>query len=81
MREAGEGLMGMTCKSVDRAVTAAWSVFPLQRMPAFWRDISGASAIEYAMIASGVAAVIAATVAALGTNVAGMYQSVSNGFK
>ena len=46
----------------------------------FVRDDGGATAIEYALIASGVAAAIAAVVMTMGTSVQGMYQSVSNGF-
>jgi pilus assembly protein Flp/PilA len=51
---------------------------PLQR---FLRDEDGATAIEYAMIASGVAVAIAAAVMTLGTNVNGMYQSVATAMK
>ncbi len=43
----------------------------------FVRDESGATAIEYAMIASGVSIVIAGTVVALGSTVKGMFTSVS----
>ncbi len=46
----------------------------------FLRDDSGATAIEYALIASGVAAAIVAVVYTVGTQVKGMYQSVSDGF-
>jgi len=44
----------------------------------FVRDDDGATAIEYAMIASGIAAVIVAVVMTMGTSVQGMYQSVAN---
>jgi pilus assembly protein Flp/PilA len=40
-------------------------------------DESGATAIEYALIASGVAGAIIATVMALGSSLQSMYQSVS----
>lgn len=43
----------------------------------FVRDKRGATAIEYAMIASGVSIVIAGTVIGLGTNVKGLYTSVA----
>jgi pilus assembly protein Flp/PilA len=43
----------------------------------FLRDDSGATAIEYAMIASGIAVAIASTVFSLGTNVKGLYSSVA----
>jgi len=37
-----------------------------------------ASAIEYAMIAAGVGAAVAATVYSLGATTAGLYQSIAN---
>jgi pilus assembly protein Flp/PilA len=43
----------------------------------FARDESGATAIEYAMIASGIAVAIASTVFTLGTSVKGLYSSVA----
>jgi pilus assembly protein Flp/PilA len=46
----------------------------------FVRDDSGATAIEYALIASGIAGAIIAVVMTLGISVQDMYQSVSNGF-
>jgi pilus assembly protein Flp/PilA len=46
----------------------------------FVRDDGGATAIEYALIASGIAAAIAAVVMTMGTSVQGMYQSVANAF-
>jgi len=46
----------------------------------FVRDDGGATAIEYALIASGVAAAIAAVIMTVGTSVQGMYQSVANAF-
>jgi len=47
----------------------------------FARDESAATAIEYALIASGISIVIAATVASLGTVVKGQYTSVSTALK
>ena len=46
----------------------------------FIRDDSGATAIEYALIASGIAAAIIAVVMSMGTTLNGMYTSVANGF-
>jgi pilus assembly protein Flp/PilA len=46
----------------------------------FFRDDSGATAIEYALIASGIAGVLIAVVMGLGTQLQVKYQSVSNGF-
>ena len=45
---------------------------------AFVADESGASAIEYAMIAAGIGAAIAATIWNLGSKVNGLYSSVNN---
>ena len=42
---------------------------------------SGATAIEYAMIASGIAIAIAGTVATLGTTVKGFYSDVATALK
>jgi pilus assembly protein Flp/PilA len=42
----------------------------------FLRDDGGATAIEYAIIASGIAVAIAATIVTLGSSVTGMYSAV-----
>ena len=47
----------------------------------FLRDDRGATAIEYAMIASGIGVAIAATVVNLGSNVKGLYASVATAMK
>jgi pilus assembly protein Flp/PilA len=51
---------------------------PLRR---FLRDDSGATAIEYAMIASGIGVTIAAAVVSLGSNVKGLFTSVATVMK
>lgn len=47
----------------------------------FLRDEGGATAIEYAMIASGIAVAIAATIVTLGSSVNGMYSNVLTAMK
>ncbi len=47
----------------------------------FWNDQSGATAIEYGLIAAGIAVAIIATVQALGTNLNTTFQSVSTALK
>jgi pilus assembly protein Flp/PilA len=47
----------------------------------FAHDVSGATAIEYALIASGVSIVIAATVFTLGANVKAYYTNVATALK
>ncbi|MFZ0425876.1 MAG: Flp family type IVb pilin [Xanthobacteraceae bacterium] len=47
----------------------------------FIRGESGATSIEYAMIASGIAVVLAASITSLGTNVKGLFTSVSTALK
>ena len=47
----------------------------------FATDDSGATAIEYALIASGVSIVIVGTVATLGSNVKGFYSNVATALK
>jgi pilus assembly protein Flp/PilA len=49
--------------------------FSLRR---FLRDEKAATAIEYALIAAGIAGTIIATVMAMGPNIAAMYESVLN---
>jgi pilus assembly protein Flp/PilA len=43
----------------------------------FLRDESGATAIEYALIASGIAVAIATTIVSLGSSVKGLYTGVA----
>ncbi len=47
----------------------------------FLRDDCGATAIEYAVIASGIAVAIAATIVTLGSSVTSMYSSVLTAMK
>jgi pilus assembly protein Flp/PilA len=47
----------------------------------FARDEGGATAIEYAMIASGVAVAVAAAITGLGTKVNGLFVTVSTSLK
>jgi pilus assembly protein Flp/PilA len=47
----------------------------------FLADQGGATAIEYALIASGVSIVIAASVAAMGSSLQGMFNSVASALK
>jgi len=50
------------------------------RKPAFWSDTRGATSIEYAMIAAGIAVAIVAAVQALGTTVTSLFTSVQSAF-
>ena len=47
----------------------------------FMSDEGGATAIEYAMIASGIAVAIAATIVTLGSSVNGLYTGVATAMK
>jgi pilus assembly protein Flp/PilA len=47
----------------------------------FWNDRAGATAIEYGLIAAGIAVAIIATVQALGTNLNTTFGSVSTALK
>ena len=49
--------------------------------PPFRGDDSGATAIEYALIAAGIAIAIVGAVATLGTNVTGFYANVAAALK
>jgi pilus assembly protein Flp/PilA len=48
------------------------------RFSKFFKDESGATAIEYALIAAGIALAIIATVQALGTTLKATFTSVSS---
>jgi pilus assembly protein Flp/PilA len=47
----------------------------------FWRDESGATAIEYGLIAAGISIAIVAVVNGLGTNLNSKYTSINNSLK
>jgi pilus assembly protein Flp/PilA len=55
------------------------TIVPLVRR--FLRDDGGATAIEYAMIASGIAVAIATTIVTLGSSVQGLYSDVAAAMK
>jgi len=67
-----EGLKTMLKLQKQRFVTA---------IPRFLRDEDGATAIEYAMIASGIGVAIATTIVSLGSSVNGLYSSVLTAMK
>jgi pilus assembly protein Flp/PilA len=52
-----------------------------QRLRAFGNDQNAATAIEYGLIAAGIAVAIIATVQGLGTNLKATFQSVSTALK
>jgi pilus assembly protein Flp/PilA len=52
-----------------------------QLLAGFYKDQSGATAIEYGLIAAGIAVAIIATVQALGTNLNTTFSSVSTALK
>ncbi|MGA7790092.1 MAG: Flp family type IVb pilin [Xanthobacteraceae bacterium] len=47
----------------------------------FFKNVEGATAIEYALIAAGIALAIVAAIGALGTQVNTDFENVSNAFK
>ncbi|MEN3376222.1 MAG: Flp/Fap pilin component [Hyphomicrobiales bacterium] len=52
----------------------------LARVKSFLANENGATAIEYALIAAGIAAAIITTVQALGTKVSTLFTNVDSGF-
>jgi pilus assembly protein Flp/PilA len=50
----------------------------LRLMTDFWGDESGATAIEYALLAAGISLAIIVTVQGLGTTLTGRYTAVSS---
>jgi pilus assembly protein Flp/PilA len=53
----------------------------MSKVVAFLKNESGATAIEYGLIAAGISVVIIATVNAIGTNLNGKFQSISTQLK
>jgi pilus assembly protein Flp/PilA len=53
----------------------------ISKLFAFLKDESGATAIEYGLIAAGISVVIIATVNAIGTTLKGMFTSISTQLK
>ena len=53
----------------------------MRTISAFIKDESGATAIEYGLIAAGISVVIIATVNAIGTTLNAKFQSVSTQLK
>ena len=47
----------------------------------FWRDETGATAIEYGLIAAGISIAVIAAVNGLGTNLNGLFTSINNARK
>jgi len=54
---------------------------PVSKITAFLKDESGATAIEYGLIAAGISVVIIATVNAIGTTLNGRFDSISTQLK
>jgi pilus assembly protein Flp/PilA len=53
----------------------------MSKVFAFLKDESGATAIEYGLIAAGISVVIIATVNAIGTNLNGKFSQISTQLK
>jgi pilus assembly protein Flp/PilA len=50
----------------------------LDQVKDFWRDESGATAIEYGLIAGLIAVVIIAALTDIGTNLKGIFETISS---
>jgi len=64
---------------LDRALHEGWLV--RRKLRAFLADESGATAIEYGLIASGIAVAIIGALKSTGTNLKTTFGSVSSGLK
>lgn len=53
----------------------------LKTIRRFWADESGATAIEYGLIAAGISLAIIAAVNGLGTKLSGKFTSINNSLK
>jgi pilus assembly protein Flp/PilA len=51
------------------------------KLKSFWKNESGATAIEYGLIAALIAVVIITGVKAVGTNLSGTFETVSGNLK
>jgi pilus assembly protein Flp/PilA len=61
---------------------ATWQEVKLKRyLTKFWADQSGATAIEYGLIAAGISLAIIAVVNGLGSNLSGRFTSINNSLK
>ena len=65
----------------ESAMFKSWAETAGEALRPFLADERGATAIEYALIASGVSIVIAASVVTLGSSVQGMFSSVASALK
>ena len=65
---------------MSSAVSSRIAGFAGKRMVAFVHDDCAATSIEYAVIAAGIAAVIAAVVFGMGNPIVPKYQAASDGF-
>jgi pilus assembly protein Flp/PilA len=52
-----------------------------QLLQSFWADETGATAIEYGLIATGIAIAIIAAVKGVGTKLSGTFNSISGSLK
>ena len=58
-------------------VAKPWSL-PVKQLAAFFKDQSGATAIEYGLIAAGISVAIIAVVQGLGTKLTSTFTAVKN---
>ena len=70
----------MTTRTARKRKSTLALHLAMMRSKRLAKDQEGATAIEYALIASGIGAAVAATVWSLGTSTANLYQSVANLF-
>jgi pilus assembly protein Flp/PilA len=63
------------------AGAAWWSVAMRRRLVAFLRNESGATAIEYALIAAGIALAILPAIKGVGTPLKSTFQTISSALK
>lgn len=72
----------MAARQLDTSacMLSAEGVKSMSLITAFMRDKSGATAIEYALVASLVSIIIVGSVAVIGSEVFGMFSAVAKGF-
>jgi pilus assembly protein Flp/PilA len=71
----------LQARRATHATKAQRGLIMLRQLTAFLSDQSGATAIEYGLIAAGIAVAIIATVQALGTSLNTTFSTVSSSLK
>ena len=76
-----QGVTGQLSRTATRMATTKEGPMMSKYLTKFWKDQSGATAIEYGLIAAGISIAIIAAVQATGTSLKTTFTSVSTALK